>query len=133
MDSLALILAALAAGAATGGQAIAGDALKDSYAGLKALIKRKFAGKPKAEMVLTEHESNPKIWEAPLKEALVQEHIDQDQQIMEAAQRVMQLVQPRQAAKGRYNVQITGDVHGFAQGDGQNVTMHFGGEPKEKK
>ena len=63
---------------------------------------------------------------------LVQEQVDQDHEIIEAAQRVMQLVQPQQAAMGKYNVQITGNVQGFAQGDHQTVHMTFGKEPKEK-
>jgi hypothetical protein len=133
MDPITLILTALGAGAAAGGQAIANDAIKDSYAGLKALITRKFAGKPSAEVALNEHESDPKTWEAPLKKALVQEHVDQDQEIIEAAKKVMTLVQPQQAAMGKYNVQITGNVQGFAQGDHQHVEMNFGNVPKEKQ
>ncbi len=132
MDPVTLILTALGAGAAAGGQAIASDAIKDGYAGLKALIQRKFAGKPKAELALTEYESDPETWKAPLKKVLVQEQVDQDNDIIEAAQRVMQLVQPQQAAMGKYNVQITGNVQGFVQGDHQTVHMNFGNEPKEK-
>jgi len=132
MDPVTLILTALGAGAASGGQAIVTDAIKDSYAGLKALIQGKFAGKPKAELALTEHESDPETWQAPLKKSLVEEHVDQDPEIIEAAQKVMQLVQPQQAAMGKYNVQITGNVQGFAQGDHQNVMMNFGRESKEK-
>jgi hypothetical protein len=44
----------------------------------------------------------------------------------------MQLVQPQQAALGKYNVQITGEVHGFAQGDHQTVHINFGSVPEEK-
>ena len=132
MDPVTLILTALAAGAAAGGQAIAGDAIKDTYAGLKTLIQRKFAGKPKAELALAEHENDPETWQAPLKKALAEEHLDQDQQIIEAAQKVMHLVQPQQAAMGKYNVQITGNVQGFVQGDHQTVHINFGSEPKER-
>jgi hypothetical protein len=131
MDPITLILTALGAGAAAGGQAIAGDALKETYAGLKSLIQHKFAGKPKAELALAEHESDPEIWKAPLKKALAQEHVDQDQEVIEAAQKVMQIVEPQQVAMSKYNVQITGNVQGFAQGDHQTVTMSFGREPKE--
>src|SRR5713226_1293052 len=78
MDPITLIQTALVAGAAAGGQAVASDAIKDTYAGLKALIQRKLAGKPSAELALTEHETDPETWEAPLKKALVQEQVDQD-------------------------------------------------------
>jgi hypothetical protein len=133
MDPVTLILTALGVGAASGGQAIANDAIKDSYAGLKALIVRKFAGNPSAEVALNEHERDPKTWEAPLKKALVQELVDQNQEIVEAAKQVMTLVQPQQAALGKYNVQITGNVQGFAQGDYQQVEMNFGRDLKEQQ
>jgi hypothetical protein len=132
MDPVTLILSALVAGAAVGGQSVAGDAIKEAYAGLKALIERKFAGKPSAEVALTGHENDPKTWEAPLKKALVQEHIDQDLEVIKTAQRVLQLVQPQQAAMSTYDVQVTGNIQGFAQGAGQTVTMDFGSEPNGK-
>lgn len=131
MDPVTLILAALGAGAASGGQTIATDAIKDAYAGLKTLIQRRFADKPSAELALTEHETDPTTWEAPLKKALLDAEIGQDEDIIEAAQKVMTLIQPQQAAMGKYNVQITGNVQGYAQGDHQQVTMNFGNEPKE--
>jgi hypothetical protein len=43
MDPLTLILSALTAGAAA--QAVAGDAIKDAYAGLKSHLQQKFMGK----------------------------------------------------------------------------------------
>lgn len=128
MDPVTLILTALGAG----GQAIASDAIKDAYAGLKALIQRKFAGKPSAEVALSEHENDPKTWEAPLKKALTQEGVAQDPEVITAAQKVMQIVQPQQAAMGKYNVQIAGNIYGYAQGDNQTVHMTFGSEPKEQ-
>ncbi len=131
MDPVTLILAALGAGAALGGKAIATDAIKDAYAGLKTLIQRRFADKPSSELALTEHENDPMTWEAPLKKALVDAQIGQDEDIIKAAQKVMTLIQPQQAAMGKYNVQITGNVQGYAQGDYQQVTMNFGNEPKE--
>lgn len=133
MDPITLILTALAAGAVASGQTIAGEAIKDSYAGLKALIQRKFAGKPKAELALSEHESDPETWETPLKKALAEAHVEQDQEILEATHRVMSLLQSQQTALGKFNVQITGNVQGYSQGDYQQVTMNFGNEPKEKK
>ena len=81
MDPVTLIITALTAGAAAGGQSVVTDAIKDAYAGLKVLIKRKFAGKPSAEVALTEHENDPQTWQAPLKKALLQEHLDQDAEI----------------------------------------------------
>ena len=132
MDALSLILAALATGAAASVKDTASELVKDSYSGLKALIQRKFASKSKAERVLIEYEEDPETYEKPLKKALIEEHIDQEGEIIAAARNLMTLAQPQQAAMGKYNVQIVGNVQGYAQGDYQQVTMNFGNEPKEK-
>ncbi len=79
-----------------------------------------------------EHEKQPDIWKAPLETQIKETQVDQDKEIIAAAQKLMTLVQPQQAAMGKYNVQITGGVQGYAQGDYQQVTMNFGNEPKEK-
>ncbi len=46
MEPISIIVSALAAGAAKA----AGEAAPDAYNALKALIKRKFAGEPKADL-----------------------------------------------------------------------------------
>lgn len=132
MDAITLILAALNAGVTAGTQVAASEAIKDAYHGLKERIQRRFAGKSSAELALDEHENDPETWEAPLRKALVQADADKDQGIIQAAQNVMTLIRPQQAALGKYNVQITGNVQGYAQGDNQQVTMNFGDDPKEK-
>ncbi len=132
MDPVTLILTALTAGVAASVKDTASEAVKDAYNGLKGLIQQKFAGKPAAEIVLTEHEKQPDIWKAPLETQIKETQVDQDKEIIAAAQKLMTLVQPQQAAMGKYNVQITGGVQGYAQGDYQQVTMNFGNEPKEK-
>lgn len=131
MDPITLILTALNAGL----QATAGEMVKDAYTELKTLIQRKFAGKPVAQMALTKHESDSKTWEAPLKKALVQEGVSQDPEVIAAAQKVMHIVQLQQAAMGKYNVQIAGDVYGAAYGDHQSIEMHFnlGSTPRREK
>jgi len=96
MDPIALILAALA----TGLQATASDAVKDAYTGLKTLLQRKFAGKPVAEVALAEHEKKPDIWKAPLAQGLQETEANQDQEIIAAAQRLIQLAHPSWEIKG---------------------------------
>lgn len=93
MEPISLIIAALVAGAAKA----AGDAAPDAYNGLKALIKRKFAGKPNAEMVLEEHETDPETYEAPLKKKLAEAGADKDEEIINAAQDLLDKIkeQPR--------------------------------------
>lgn len=125
MDPITLILTALAAGASTGGQAIVSEAIKDSYSGLKTLIQRKFAGKPVAEMALTQHETDPQVWQAPLKQALQQEHLDQDATILKAAKALLDRLQAQSG--GRHSTQsIVGNYNAQAQGSGSasvNVTQ----------
>lgn len=131
MDPITLILTALAAGATASIKDTSGQAIKDSYNGLKALIQRKFRDQPKAQTVFVDYQDDPETYEKPLKKALMEAQVDQEKDIIEAAQKVMTLVQPQQAAMSKYNVQITGNVQGYAQGDKQQVTMHFGNKTKE--
>jgi hypothetical protein len=122
----------LATGAAASVIDTAGEGIKDSYSGLKALIRSKLAGQPKAETALVEYEDDSETFEKPLKKALVQEQVDQDMEIIEAAKKLMAQVNPQQVVMGKYNVQNTGNVQGHAQDDYQKVTMTFGNVPKEK-
>jgi hypothetical protein len=131
MDTVALILTALQIGPLVDGidnRALNNDAVKDAYENLKLCIQQKFAGKKSAEVVLAEYSADPKTWETPLKKSLVEMQVDQDEDIIAAAQLVIKLGRPEQAGTGKYNVQISGNVQGFAQGDYQNVTIHFGDE-----
>jgi hypothetical protein len=108
MDSVVLILTALQATSIASNLVVKNDVVKDAYVSLRERIRQKFAGKPGAELALSEYEADPETWEAPLKKALVQVQADQDKQIMEAAQYIMRLIQPRYASVGIYNVQIRG-------------------------
>jgi hypothetical protein len=132
MDPISLILGALAAGATASLQETAGQAVKDAYAGLKALLIRKFENKPVANTALEEHEKQPEVWEKPLEQALKEANADQDEDVVQAAQRLLTLINPQQAQAGKYNVNITGDVQGFVQGDNARVKMNFGDESKKK-
>jgi hypothetical protein len=131
VDPITLILTALATGATAGSQTIANDVIKDAYAGLKTLIQRKFAGKSSAGLVLTEHETDPITWEAPLKKALIEMKVDQDEEVIKAAQGFMAQVDPKQAALGKYNVQVTGNIQGLNQGDYNTITQTFSMMPKD--
>jgi hypothetical protein len=125
MDQVSLILTALASGATAGLKDSTSIALKDSYNGLKTLIQHKFTGKSKSETALSLYVDDPLTNEKPLREALEEVQVEQDQEIIEAAQRLLALTQPQQTSTGKYNIQITGNVQGYAQGDYQRVDMHF--------
>ena len=59
MDPITLIVTALAAGAALGVQDTASAMVKDAYASLKALVKKRLGGGPGAELVVARHEQAP--------------------------------------------------------------------------
>jgi len=121
MEPVTLILSALVAGAAKA----ATDAVPDAYNGLKALIKKKFEGKPAAQMVLEEHEKDPETYEAPLKKNLIETGIDKDKAIIEKAQELMKALAPQGAAAGSYNVSVAGDVYGVAGRNEGTVNQTF--------
>ena len=132
MDSITLILTALGSGATASVKDTASQAVKDTYNGLKTLIHNKIAGKPDAEIALAKYEKKPDVWKAALEDELKKAQVFQDKAIIGAAEKLMTLIQPKQAAQGKYNVQITGNVTGFAQGDYQTVNMTFDNPPSEK-
>jgi hypothetical protein len=109
MEPISLILSALAVGASTGFTETAGQAVKDAYTGLKALLRRKLGG------------------ERPTEQRLTEAGVDNDEEIIRAAQRVLALVDPDGARAGKYNVAISGG-RGIVVGDHAQVTMTFGDE-----
>jgi hypothetical protein len=112
MDPMTIILTALVSGAAKA----AGDAAPDAYNALKALIQNRVAGKPMAEAMLTEHEKDPDTYGAPLKKNLIEAGVEQDPEILRAAQAVLKQLEPS----------TTGTVVNIGQGAkgiiGQTVT-----------
>ncbi|MDJ1180578.1 hypothetical protein PJF56_17090 [Roseofilum sp. BLCC_M91] len=121
MEPLSLIMAALVAGAAKA----AGDAAPDAYQGLKALIKRKFGGEPKAEMVLEEHESDPETYEAPLKKKLLEAGADRDQEILAAAQKLLDEMESKESTPGSFQTTFQGEVKGAQVGSNNQQTNTF--------
>ncbi len=118
ISGVSLIITALIAGAAKA----AGDAAPDAYNGLKALIKRKFAGKPNAEMILEEHEQDPETYEAPLKKKLTEAGADKDEEILKAAREIMEKEDPEGASIGKYNVSVQNSKQ-FQVGD-KNIQVN---------
>jgi hypothetical protein len=125
MDPITLIVTALVAGATSGLKGVAGDAVKDAYHALKGAIRRRSGTGADVEVALTRVESKPDVWTEPLKDVLAEVGADRDAEIVRAAQTLMSLIDPQQAAAGRYQVQIMGNVQGLAQGDHQHVEMTF--------
>lgn len=122
MEPISLIITALVAGAAKA----AGDAAPDAYNGLKALIKRKFAGEPKAEMVLEEHETDPETYESPLRKKLAEAGADKDEEIIKKAQELLKQLKPEDSAAGKYKVEFQAEVKAAQIGDRNVQENKFG-------
>lgn len=118
MSAIALILDALAQGAA----GVASGAVGDAYQGLKALVKRRFEARPEpqqAEMVLAGYEQAPETWQKPLEAELGAVNAAEDEELLAAARKVLGLVN----AEGK-NVNY-GKIQGV-QGDRASVgEMNF--------
>ncbi len=128
MDPLSLILGALAAGAAAGLTDTAAGAVKDAYAGLRDLVRRRFAGRHLAQTALEEYEKAPQVWQGPLSAELDAAGADTDAQIIAAAQHVMALVDEAGSASGKYLVDLR-CAQGVQVGDHNTQTNTFTNPP----
>jgi hypothetical protein len=128
MQAVNLILSALTAGAAASTKDITSQAIKDSYNGLKSLIQHRFANHPKAQAALVDYEDDPDTYEKPLAKALTEAHIDQEQDIMQAARQLMLLIQSQQGSSN--TVQNFGSVQGQVVENKGSVNMNFGESSK---
>lgn len=117
-----LIVSALAAGAALGVTDTTSSAIKDAYAGLKALVRKRLAGRPDAEVVLTRHEQSPDTWRAPLMEELGQAGAASDPGLLAAALALLRLIDEAGTKAGKYTVDARGS-QGVVTGDG-NVQIN---------
>jgi hypothetical protein len=100
MDPITTILTALITGTAKA----AGETVPDAYKGLKALIQKKFAGKPAVEMILNEHEKDPETYAAPLKKNLLEAGVDKDEEILKAAKELLEQLKSQEPAPGTVNI-----------------------------
>jgi len=105
----------LAAGAALGVQDSASAMVKDAYASLKALVRRRLGGDPGAELVLARHEQAPETWQAPLMAELARTGADGDGDLIAAAKALLDLVGEAGGA-GKYTVDVRG-AQGVQIGD----------------
>jgi hypothetical protein len=116
MDPITLIVTALAAGAVSGITESASSAVKDACVSLKALVRKRLAGRPDAELVLARHEQAPQTWQAPLAAMLGEAGADRDTDLVAAAQAVLRLVDAAGAGAGKYAVDVR-DAQGVQVGD----------------
>jgi hypothetical protein len=124
MDPVTVIVTALTAGAASALQDGASAVVKDAYAQLKALVKARFADRPKGELVLAEYEAAPQTWEAPLAAELSAAGAERDADLLAAAHVLMSLVDKEGTRSGKYLVTVH-DSQGVQVGDHNTQTNTF--------
>ena len=127
MDPITLILAALAAGAASGAKDVATDAIRDLYGGLKGLVHKKFQGDDVKEVALKQYEADPETWKEPLKKALTDAGVDKDEEIQERAKALLDEIPPGSEVSNYVNNIYGGQVVGLVQGSGNTTTINTGG------
>ena len=128
MDPVTLIVTALAAGAALGITETASSAVKDGYAGLKALVRDRLGGGPEAEMALARHEQAPEMWRAPLMAELEQAGAGSDARLVAVAEALMRRVDEASGREERYSVDVR-YAQGVQVGDGSTQHNVFGAMP----
>jgi hypothetical protein len=128
MDPVTLIVTALTAGATSVLQDGASAVVKDAYARLKALATKRFADRPRGELVLAEHEAAPQTWAAPLAAELSAAGAERDADLVAAAQALMSLVDEAGSRSGKYLITVH-DSQGVQVGDHNTQTNTFGPRP----
>jgi hypothetical protein len=127
MDPITLIVTALAAGAAVGVKDAASAVVKDAYAGLKALVKKRLGEEPGTELVLARYEQAPETWQAPLMAELAGTGADGDRDLIAAAQALLDLIDETGGA-GKYAVDVRGAM-GVQVGDHNRQDNVFNAHP----
>lgn len=129
MDPITLIITALVTGTAN---LLKDTVVKDAYNGLKELIQKRLSGKQKAETTLADFEQDPDTYDKPLKKVLTEGHVDQDADVLTAAQKLLSLAHPEEAALGKFTIRISGG-QGIVIGDHATPTMYFGDHPTSEE
>ncbi|MCS5694378.1 hypothetical protein NZK33_20710 [Cyanobium sp. FGCU-6] len=96
MDEITLIMTALVQGAAKA----AADVVPDAYEALRDLLRKRFADKPAAEIVLEKHASDPQTYEAPLRKQLEQTALAVDFEVLTIARQLLEQLETPVAAPG---------------------------------
>src|SRR5260370_2093791 len=109
MDPITIaIVAALTAGATSGLTEVAKTMVTDAYQGLKDMIKKKSGDKSTVITSIEVLEANPQSVgrQQTLNEEIVDAHLTQDQDILQAAQSLLSLIKPQPPAE-RHSQQAT--------------------------
>jgi hypothetical protein len=130
MESITLILTALAAGASAGAldtlKDEAKEAVRAAYGKLRGLISKRFreASTANGEEILAEYEADPESYEKGLGKKLAEADAGTDQALLAAANALLELLDQQGGKSSKYNVTITGS-QGVQVGDHGTQTNTF--------
>jgi hypothetical protein len=124
VDSVALIVTALAAGAGSAVQDEAPDAVKDAYARLLSGVRQRLSARRDGELALARYEAAPQTWHVSLMSALTQANAGNDAVLSAAAMAVMELLDEAGVRAGKYTATISGS-QGVQSGSGNSQFNFF--------
>lgn len=119
MDPITVIVAALVGGAAAGAKDVATEAIKDAYAGLKALVVRRFGQKADVADAVAKVEQKPdsKPRQEMLREELETAGAEHDPEVVKQAQALLDLLKKEGAlSEAQYQITVSGSGAAAAGG-----------------
>jgi len=121
------IVAAMYAGAAAGTTEIGKKAIVDAYNGLKNLIQRKVGTGSEVAKAITSLEGEPESQEyiAVLQEKVKSAKALNDEEVIQAAQSLLEMAGPKQASVSKFSQQAKTMI-GPVQAEHVTLTQHFG-------
>lgn len=132
MDPITMaIVAAITAGVAGGITDVGKQAIIDAYQGLKTLLKQKFGADSKVVKAVDEVEGTPdsKGRREVLQEEVSKAHVDQDADVLQAAQALLKQIQV-QPGGGQHIQQVIGNYNAVAdRGSSASVNVNH---PREQ-
>jgi len=96
-----IILAALIAGATAATKDAAGDAVKDSYNALKALLKKKFEKDAVAKAMIDAEPEELKEAEDLLKNKITKAGVDKDEEIKQLAEKLQEALKASESSRSQ--------------------------------
>ncbi len=124
MDAISLIVTALSSAVIAGSQSALTDAVKDAFTSLKDHILTAVHGKRNAVMVLEEYEKDPKTWANPLKNILLEASVAEDEETVNAARQLIELINSQSGATTQFTYHNHGPIQNAIQGNNYGP-IHF--------
>lgn len=125
MNATEAILAAIIGGAATAAKDTMSAAVKDSYTGFKALLRKCFAGHVEAEAALKQFESDGVSGKEIVKHHLDKSDTPELTGLQDAANLLIPLLRGQGGDGGKYSVQVRGNVGSLVQGNHASVNVNI--------